>query len=113
MGQVARYTVASASGMRPSGRPMKCRACCAATAIVSAWGAAMPMHLRNAPTGLMKDMGYGKDYKYAHDYDGNFTPMQNLPESLKGRRYYHPGDQGYETTVAERMKRWWSESNPE
>ena len=73
----------------------------------------VPMHLRNAPTGLMKDMGYGKDYKYAHDYDGNFTPMQNLPESLKGRRYYQPGDQGYETTVSERLKRWWGDSKPE
>lgn len=69
----------------------------------------VPMHLRNAPTGLMKDMGYGKDYKYAHDHEGNFVPMQNLPESLKGRRYYTPSDQGYETTVAERMKRWWGD----
>ena len=67
----------------------------------------VPMHLRNAPTGLMKDMGYGEGYKYSHDYEGNFAPMQNLPESLKGRRYYHPGDQGYEVSVAERLSKWW------
>ncbi|MCH7626405.1 MAG: replication-associated recombination protein A, partial [Chloroflexi bacterium] len=67
----------------------------------------VPMHLRNAPTGLMKEMGYGKGYKYSHDYEGNFAPMQNLPESLKGRRYYRPGDQGYERSVAERLKKWW------
>ena len=67
----------------------------------------VPMHLRNAPTGLMKEMGYGEGYKYSHDYEGHFAPMQNLPESLKGRRYYQPGDQGYERGVAERLKKWW------
>ena len=67
----------------------------------------VPLHLRNAVTGLMRDMGYGEGYKYAHDYEGNFTPMQNLPDSLKNRRYYQPGMQGYERTVRERMERWW------
>ena len=67
----------------------------------------VPLHLRNAVTGLMRDMGYGEGYKYAHDYEGNFTPMQNLPDSLKNRRYYRPGTQGYERTVRERMERWW------
>ena len=67
----------------------------------------VPLHLRNAVTGLMRDMGYGEGYKYAHDYEGNFTPMQNLPDSLKDRRYYQPGAQGYERTVRERMERWW------
>lgn len=71
----------------------------------------VPMHLRNAPTGLMKDMGYGAGYKYSHDYEDNFAPMQNLPESIKGRRYYTPGDQGYEPEVAERLKRWWGDGN--
>ena len=77
----------------------------------------VPLHLRNAETGLMRDMGYGEGYKYAHDYEGNFTPMQNLPDSLKDRRYYKPGDQGYERTVRERMERWWgagqAESSPQ
>ena len=70
----------------------------------------VPLHLRNAVTGLMRDMGYGEGYKYAHDYEGNFTPMQNLPDSLKDRRYYQPSTQGYERTVKERMERWWGSS---
>ena len=69
----------------------------------------VPLHLRNPVTGLMKDMGYGKEYRYAHDFEGHFTPMQNLPERLKGRRFYTPSDQGYERQVAERMKEWWGE----
>ena len=67
----------------------------------------VPLHLRNAVTGLMRDMGYGKDYKYAHNHEGNFTPMENLPDNLKGRRYYQPGDQGYENEVARRLEGWW------
>jgi len=58
----------------------------------------------------MKDMGYGQGYKYAHDYPGNFAPMENLPASLKGRRYYKPGDQGYEKTVSKRLQEWWATS---
>ena len=69
----------------------------------------VPKHLRNAVTNLMKDEGYGEGYKYAHDHEGGFTPMQNLPESLKGRRYYDPTDHGYEAQIAERLKRWWGE----
>ncbi len=69
----------------------------------------VPLHLRNPVTGLMRGMGYGKEYKYSHNYEGNFAPMQNLPDSLKGRRYYHPGDQGYEKAVAERLEKWWAE----
>ena len=69
----------------------------------------VPKHLRNAVTNLMKDEGYGEGYKYAHDHEGSFTPMQNLPESLKGRRYYDPTDHGYEAQIAERLKRWWGE----
>lgn len=69
----------------------------------------VPKHLRNAVTDLMKDEGYGKGYKYAHDHEGGFSPMQNLPDSLKGRRYYDPTDHGYEAQIAERLKRWWGE----
>lgn len=68
----------------------------------------VPLHLRNAVTGLMRDMGYGKDYKYAHDYDANFVPMQNLPDNLKERRYYTPGEYGYEVEVSQRLKQWWA-----
>ena len=71
----------------------------------------VPLHLRNAVTGLMRDMGYGDGYKYAHDYEGNFAPMQNLPDSLKNRRYYRPGTQGYERTVRERMEQWWGKTD--
>ncbi len=69
----------------------------------------VPLHLRNAPTGLMRDMGYGEDYKYSHDYEGHFAPMQNLPESLRGRRYYAPTDQGREKEIACRLRQWWGE----
>ena len=67
----------------------------------------VPMHLRNATTGLMRDMGYGKGYKYSHDYEDHFAPMRNLPERLQGRRYYTPTDQGYEAEVASRLSKWW------
>ena len=67
----------------------------------------VPMHLRNAPTRLMRDMGYGQGYKYGHDYDGGFAPMDNLPESLRDRRYYRPTDRGHERTVAQRLEEWW------
>ena len=69
----------------------------------------VPLHLRNPVTGLMQEMGHGKGYRYSHDYEGHFSPMQNLPESLKGRRYYEPGDQGYEREAAERLREWWGE----
>jgi len=67
----------------------------------------VPLHLRNPVTGLMRQTGYGKDYKYAHDYPGHFVQQQNLPSSLQGKRYYLPGDQGYEKEIAARLKRWW------
>jgi len=67
----------------------------------------VPLHLRNAPTSLMKQIGYGKGYKYAHDYPGHFVEQQNLPDSLRGKRYYAPSDQGYEKTILTRLKAWW------
>lgn len=69
----------------------------------------VPMHLRNPVTPLMKGMGYGEGYKYAHDYEGSFAGMDNLPENISGHRYYHPGDQGYEPRIRERLERWWGE----
>ncbi len=70
----------------------------------------VPLHLRNAVTPLMKESGYGKGYKYAHDYPGHFVKQDNLPESLKGRSFYTPGDQGHEKEVAERLDAWWSKA---
>ena len=67
----------------------------------------VPLHLRNPVTPLMKDMGYGKGHKYAHDYPGHFVQQQNLPPSLQGKHYYTPSDQGYEKQVIARLKAWW------
>ena len=69
----------------------------------------VPLHLRNAVTGLMRGMGYGSGYKYSHDYEGHFEPQEYLPPNLAGRRYYDPSDQGSEAAIAERMRRWWGE----
>jgi putative ATPase len=64
----------------------------------------VPLHLRNAPTKLMKSLDYGKDYQYAHDLEGRVADMQCLPDSLKDRRYYHPTQEGRERALAQRME---------
>jgi putative ATPase len=69
----------------------------------------VPLHLRNAPTKLMKDMDYGKGYKYAHDFPGNFVRQQNLPDALKNKQFYSPSEQGFEKQVSLRLKSWWPE----
>jgi putative ATPase len=66
----------------------------------------VPLHIRNAPTRLMKDLGYGKDYKYAHNYKDAFTAQDYLPEKLKGQVYYEPSARGYEKIVKERLDKW-------
>ena len=71
----------------------------------------VPLHLRNAVTGLMRGMGYGGGYKYSHDYEGHFEPQEYLPPELAGRRYYEPTDQGSEASIAERLRRWWGDSS--
>jgi putative ATPase len=70
----------------------------------------VPLHLRNPVTDLMRQMGHGQGYKYAHDYPGHFVEQQNLPTSLQGKRYYVPGDQGYEKEITDRLRKWWGES---
>jgi len=67
----------------------------------------VPLHLRNPVTKLMRQLGHGRGYKYAHDYPGHFVEQQNLPDMLKGKRYYSPSDQGYEKDVRSRLKTWW------
>lgn len=69
----------------------------------------VPLHLRNAVTDLMAEQGYGADYKYAHDYEGNFVEQEFMPESLKGKQFYHPnmGNQT-EQRIAERMQQLWN-----
>jgi len=69
----------------------------------------VPLHLRNPVTDLMRQTGYGSGYKYAHDYPDHFVKQQNLPPSLQGKRYYIPGDQGYEKEIAAKLKKWWGE----
>ena len=63
----------------------------------------VPLHLRNAPTGLMKNIGYGKGYQYAHNYEDKITNMQCLPDNLAGRTYYQPTDQGFEQRLRQRL----------
>ena len=64
----------------------------------------VPLHLRNAPTGLMKNLGYGKDYQYAHNYQEKVTNMQCLPDNLVGRSWYKPTDQGFEARLRTRLE---------
>jgi putative ATPase len=64
----------------------------------------VPLHIRNAPTGLMKNLGYGKDYRYAHDEAEGVAGIDCLPDSLAGKRYYHPTDHGKEAEVAARLE---------
>ena len=85
--------------------------------VYAAWGEALeaarespaapvPLHIRNAPTGLMKDLGYGKGYQYAHDFEGAYVPQEYLPDALAGRAFYQPGDLGFEKKITERLAYW-------
>ena len=68
----------------------------------------VPLHLRNAPTKLMSEAGYGKDYKYAHDFEGGFVEQEFMPETLSGKKFYNPNLQNQtEAKIAERMERLW------
>jgi putative ATPase len=64
----------------------------------------VPLHLRNAPTRLMKELGYAKGYRYAHDEEERVADMECLPDSLRGRSYYHPTQEGREKQLAQRME---------
>jgi putative ATPase len=86
--------------------------------VYSAWGAAqqaarnypaepVPLHIRNAPTALMKNVGYGEGYRYDHAEGGHAAGQEYLPEPLRGVRWYEPSDAGYEKTLAERLA-WWA-----
>ncbi|NUQ12433.1 MAG: recombination factor protein RarA, partial [Gemmatimonadaceae bacterium] len=82
-----------------------------------AWGAALeaarefpaeavPLHIRNAPTALMKELGYGREYQYAHDSPDAYLPQRYLPDALEGRLFYEPGPFGFEREIAKRLA-WW------
>jgi putative ATPase len=68
--------------------------------------AGVPLHIRNAPTGLMKELGYGAGYRYAHDSPDAYLPQEYLPDELRGTAFYQPGPFGYERKIAERLE-WW------
>ncbi|MBO4451702.1 MAG: replication-associated recombination protein A [Bacteroidaceae bacterium] len=72
----------------------------------------VPLHLRNAPTKLMEQLGYGKDYKYAHDYEGHFVRQQFLPDEAEGRQFWHAQDNPQEAKLKERMEKLWGEEAP-
>jgi len=85
--------------------------------VYEAWGAALeaakatpaapvPLHVRNAPTGLMKQLGYGKGYRYAHAEPEAYAPQDYLPDELRERTFYAPSEFGAESAIGERMKRW-------
>ena len=71
----------------------------------------VPLHLRNAVTGLMSGMGYGKGYRYAHEYEGHFTEQDYLPPSVQGRRYFQPSTEGTEKEIKERLESWWGKDS--
>jgi putative ATPase len=66
----------------------------------------VPFHIRNAPTKLMKDLGYGKNYKYAHNYENAIVPQDYLPDKLKGQFFYFPTNRGFEKTIKDRLDKW-------
>ncbi len=69
--------------------------------------APVPLHLRNAPTRLMKELGYAQDYKYAHDYPGHFVDQEFMPEAHRGQKFYEPQENAKETEIRSRMSRMW------
>jgi len=69
----------------------------------------IPMHLRNVPTDLMKQLGYGEGYKYAHDFPGNFIEQNNLPDALRNADFYRPSINGLEKGIADRLQYWWGD----
>lgn len=72
----------------------------------------VPLHIRNAPTQLMKDLGYGQNYKYAHEYDQNFVSLEFLPEALSGTIFYEPGDNNREDVIKKFLKDRWKAKYP-
>ena len=73
----------------------------------------VPLHLRNAPTKLMKELGYHEGYKYAHDYPGNFVHQQYLPNALSGSMFWTPQNNPAEDKMRSRMERLWNRKYPE
>jgi putative ATPase len=69
----------------------------------------VPLHIRNAPTSLMKNLSYGKDYKYSHSFEGNFTDQEYLPEKISGTKFYDPGNNAREDELRRYLKQLWKD----
>ena len=69
----------------------------------------VPLHLRNAPTSLMKEIGYGDNYKYAHMYENNFVPLQFLPDALNGTKLYETGNNPKENEINKHLVQMWKD----
>jgi putative ATPase len=69
----------------------------------------VPLHIRNAPTKMMKQMDYGKNYLYAHSYEGNFIEQEFLPDAIAGTKLYEPGNNAKEEELRRNLKKWWKE----
>ena len=69
----------------------------------------VPLHIRNAPTKLMKNLNYGKDYAYAHNYENNFSPQEYLPKEISGTKFYNPGNNAREDEIRKNLKTWWKD----
>ncbi len=69
----------------------------------------VPLHLRNAPTKLMKEVGYGKDYQYSHNYEGSFAKQNFMPDELKGEKIYEPGNNAKEAEIRKKLQIWWKD----
>ncbi len=69
----------------------------------------VPLHLRNAPTKLMENMGYGANYKYSHDFEGHFVDQDYLPKDIRGHVFYNPQPNAHEDGIRARLKNWWAQ----
>jgi len=69
----------------------------------------VPLALRNSPTKLMKELGYGDGYQYSHDHPGNFYAQEFLPEQLVGTNFFHSGSSSKEQEIAQQIKKWWQD----
>jgi len=69
----------------------------------------VPLHLRNTPTQLMKNLGYGAGYEYNHQYEGNFSPQEYMPDEIAGTSFYKPGNNKHEQELDKRMEHWWGD----
>jgi putative ATPase len=81
----------------------------AQAAVAATGNLPVPLHIRNAPTKLMKNIGYGKDYQYSHSYEGNFSPQEYMPEEISGTKFYDPGKNPAEEKLREKLKLNWKD----